>query len=151
MELVPSRVEYVDLAAYAPSLGHEQHQGHTGEPAPCFPCAYLKDFAASVLRSEVAHMQQRCPQMWRAIEDSGRLDLVLQMDNTSYQTFRGATVKLEQLVAKLLFPNSPTAQQSYKFCMPMALLQGDRSTCLPRQGNMFVYMRRQSHNRYSGL
>lgn len=81
-----------------------------------------------MLQPEVARMQQRCPQMWRAIEDSGAVDLVLQMDNTSYQTFQGATVKLEQLVAKLLFPTSPTAQQSYKYCMPMALLQGARST-----------------------
>jgi hypothetical protein len=109
----------------------EEHAGNDeGEEADAegdVKAVYIKDVAKNLLLPELQAIRELAEDAWSVIQQEKRVHLVLQLDGTSYRSFKDLLVKLEQVVVAIVLEGSESAQQSSTWCQPLGFMQGDAS------------------------
>jgi hypothetical protein len=83
--------------------------------------------ANNVLLPELHSIRELAEDAWSVIQQEQRVHLVLQLDGTSYRSFKDLLVKLEQVVVAIVLEGSKSAQKSSTWCQPLGFMQGDAS------------------------
>lgn len=97
------------------------------EEIPQRRAAFVKDVMGRLVVPELQSIHKFLPRVFARMKKSGKVDIVLAIDNTSRQNFVAMCLKLEQAVIKIILPGIESAQQSPALAIPIFFMEGDET------------------------
>jgi hypothetical protein len=89
--------------------------------------AFVKDVIRRLVVPELLGIRKYLPKCFASMKEAGKIDIVLAIDNTARANFGGVSLKLEQVVIKIMLPGIDSAQQSPALAIPILFMEGDET------------------------